>query len=348
MAMENQQRYTIVLLTCRDPATDFRLPLAQELQAIGHDVSYIFLKRRPVLVNMARPQERMEFSLPSFLSYMRRTFRPRSPLLVFNSTNLAFPGLSLFLRALIGGFWCLDMHDDLLYGKTGRARTKAKIAQKMLVAGSDLLVHAAPTLKELFPSSHHLGNASTLEAVPRPVAEYSKVLVLASIDERMDFSFFATAAKSAPDLTFDIYGRISGDDPAVKAQVESLLAEAPNVTYKGGYVNSDLPDLLGRYTVTFAPYVAISPLTRYIDPLRYYHCLNSGMEVVSTAIPKAEDFGDVLHVVTKPEEVAAVVKGLSNGSIPQRNAGGSVENNNWRSRAVRLMEIVKQQRGKAA
>lgn len=346
--MQNQKRYTIVMLTCRDPATDFRLPLAQELQAIGHDVSYIFLKRHPVLVNMARPQERMEFTLASFLSYMRQTFRPRSTLIVFNSTNLAFPGLSLILRALIGGYWCLDMHDDLLYGKTGRARIKAKIAQKMLVASSDVLVHAAPTLKELFPSSHHLGNASTLEAVTRPATYGSNVLVLASIDERMDFTFFATAAKLAPELVFDIYGRISGDDPNVAAQVDKLLAQAPNVIYKGGYVNSDLPDLLGRYSVTFAPYVATSPLTRYIDPLRYYHCLNSGMEVVSTAIPKAEDFGSALHIVTKPEEVAAVVRGLSDGTISKRNTGCSVENNNWRSRAIRLMDIVRQQRGKAA
>ena len=48
-----------------------------------------------------------------------------------------------------------------------------------------------------------------------------------------------------------------------------------------------LPELLARTPVMFAPYKMGSKLTRYIDPLRYYHCLNSGMEVVSTDIPQA-------------------------------------------------------------
>ena len=77
---ENKGRWTIVLLTCRDPAKDFRLPLAEELHLLGHKVFYIFLKRRPVVIDMDNSQEKRVFSLPKFLSFMRHNFSDHKPL----------------------------------------------------------------------------------------------------------------------------------------------------------------------------------------------------------------------------------------------------------------------------
>jgi hypothetical protein len=339
MLARNDERLRIVLLTCRDPATDFRLPLAEELQSLGNDVYYVYLKRRPVVVDMGNREVRREFSLIEFLSYMSRKFRGARPLLVFNSTNLVFPVLSNVLRALCGGFWFLDMHDDLLYGKKGLARLKARIAQRILVAGSDQIVHAAPTLKELFPSSVHLGNASTMTALERPNPDLRKILVLASIDERMDFEFLTAAAQLNPDRSFYVYGQIAGNNAEIKSRVDQMVRSAPNIHYKGPYVNSDLPGILSEYAVTLAPYVVDSPLTYYVDPLRYYHCLNSGMEIISTAIPKARDFEDALHIVSDAAQIGPVIKGLENGSTAARNAGSTAPVHNWRNRAVKLTQI---------
>jgi hypothetical protein len=336
----NDDRWNIVLLTCRPPATDFRLPLAEELQRLGHSVRYIYLKRRPVMTDMSGGEEKREFSLVEFFQYMRGTFKGRKPLLFFNSTNLVFPMISRILRLLCGGIWCLDMHDELFYGKAGLGLLKARISQGMLLGGSDLIVHAAPTLKELFPSSRHLGNASTITAIDRPNAGYDKILVLASIDERFDFAFVNAIARQNPALTFEIYGQIPKDGET-KAHVASMLASHSNILYHGAYVNSEIEQILSNYKVTLAPYVAVSKFTRYIDPLRYYHCLNSGMEVISTAIPKAEDLKDVLHVVRTPEEVGSIVRGLADRSIPKRNDGSAVSKYNWRQKSIDLMRIVR-------
>jgi hypothetical protein len=340
MPTNRGQHWQIVLLTCRDPATDFRLPLAEELNALGHDVFYIYLKRRPLLVRMGSEETRREFSLVEFLKFMPRQFRTTRPLLFFNSTNLVFPVLSIMLRVLCGGVWVLDLHDDLLYGKRGFARLKARIAQRMLVAGADKMVHAAPTLKELFPSSIHLGNASTMTALERPAPDFQKVLILASIDERLDFEFLTKTARLNPDISFDIYGQIAGNDTAIRTRVDEAAAHIPNVKYLGPYVNSDLPHILAEYLITFAPYAIKSRLTYYIDPLRYYHCLNSGMEVISTAIPKANDFGEVLHLVQAPAEIGPLVRQLADGETARRNHGSTSATHNWRKRAERLMCIV--------
>lgn len=334
-------RWRIVLLTCRDPRTDFRLPLAESLQRLGHDVAYVHLKRRPAVVEMAAPDRRQEFSLAGFLRHARRAFRPSGrPLLVFNSTNLVFPGLSRVLRALIGGLWCFDMHDDLLYASSGMRRRRLRLAQSVLLQGSDVVVHAAPTLQELFPRSRHLGNASAVGPIARPQPDFSKILVLASLDRRIDFGFLARAAALNPTLTFDIHGQVSGNDPAVAADLAALLAANPNIAYHGAYDSAGLPAILACYAVTLAPYVAGSRLTRYIDPLRYYHCLNSGMEVVSTGIPKARDLAGSLHVIAAPKEFGPLVERLRDEPSARRNAAPDIAGNSWAARASALMAIV--------
>jgi hypothetical protein len=334
------KKWRILLLTCRNPATDFRLPIARALQQLGHDVCYVYLKRKPVVVELANPGERMEMSIPGLLSYLMRHVRPARPLLVFNSTNLVFPLFSRLLRAVVGGIWCFDMHDDLLYASKGRDRSKLVLFQRLLLGGSDLIVHCAPTLIEKFPSSHHLGNASDLTPIARTAPDFGRVLVLASIDERMDFDFLARCAAGNPDLVFEIFGQISGDNPLFRADLDAMLSRCGNIVYHGAYKNSDLPDILGRYIVTLAPYVAVSPMTRYIDPLRYYHCLNSGQEVISTAIPKAQDFGSVLHVIDDPSVFGPLVRTLRDDASARKNPGGTAAQYNWPAKAKALMRIV--------
>ncbi|KAB0678872.1 glycosyltransferase family 1 protein [Aureimonas leprariae] len=337
-------RWTVLLLTCREPKSDFRLPLAEELQKLGHDVTYVFLKRRPTVVRMAKPECARTFSLPAFLDYARREFRGRERLLVFNSTNLAFPGISRALRLLCGGLWCLDMHDDLLYDREGLSRCKGKLALKLLVGGSDLIVHAAPTLKELFPTSQPLGNASPVRRIDRPQPDWGRVLILASLDARFDFPFVSATAAANLELAFDIYGRVSQDDTAVAAALTRLTKERSNVAYRGPYVNEDLPDILGAYPATLAPYVVGSRLTHTIDPLRYYHCLNSGMEVLSTPIPKALDFGEAIHIVRTPAEVGPAVRRLASDASARRNIPERWRAETWDIKAARLIEIVEAER----
>ena len=334
------QRWQILLLTCREPATDFRLALAQELQALGHNVAYALLKRRPVVTELALPNSPRTFSVLSFFYYLRAELEKYSHIVVLNSTNIAFPILSIMLKKICGGLWCFDMHDDLLYGSTGYARTKAAMAQRLLLRGSDFIIHAAPTLKELFPQSHHLGNASSMTAIPRSTLDFRRILILASLDARLDFEFLSAAAAANSGLAFHIHGKISQNDQIIARRIETLIRRNPNVNYHGPYINDDLPRILGAYAVTLAPYVTGAPLTRYIDPLRYYHCLNSGMEVISTDIPKARDLRNALHIVGAPAEIGPLIERLRQAPEARRNSGSTALDYNWRNRALAFLNIA--------
>jgi hypothetical protein len=332
--------WTIIVLTVRDPRTDFRLPLARELARLGHKVLYVFLKRHPTVTRLSpAPSETRRMNIPALVGELRRT-------LVLNSNNLVMPALSVLLRLLVPGLWCLDLHDDLLYNSTGLRRIRGRVALFVLERCADIAVHAAPTLSELFPASQHLGNASDLRPFVRTGFEARRVLVLASVDARFDFEFLGRSAALAPDVAFDIHGQISQGDPLIAARL-AALAQAPNITHRGPYDNAALPSLLAAYSVTLAPYVVSSRLTHYIDPLRYYHCLNSGMEVITTDIPAAEALRPHLHVVANPEAFVATLLSLGSDPGARRNNGLTALTHSWGAKARRLMEIAAQARGGA-
>jgi glycosyltransferase involved in cell wall biosynthesis len=345
---------TFVVLTCRVAHSDFRLPIARELARLGHRVFYVFLKRRPDAYLLSADGTVLEpvcSGLRALWTLCGRLRRDGGRLTVLNSTNLAFPVFSRLLRIRLGGTWCLDLHDDLLYGTAGLSRRRAEIAQAILLQGSDLQVHSAPSLAELFPGSHHLGNASDVEPSVRTGFDAGRVLILASLDRRMDFDLLDAVAERAPDTIFDIHGQVAGGDPEVRARLDRLTGRRANVRYHGPYRAADLTALLARYDVTLAPYVTESRLTRYLDPLRYYHCLRSGMELVTTPIPAAADLDPLLHVARTPDEIAAILLRLGRDPAARRNAGPPPERLGWAGRARRFLDIVAAQesrRGGAA
>jgi len=312
----------IIMLTCRPKDSDFRYDLARELSALGHHVTYIYLKRRPDITDMATGTQASR-SIPQLLRLFAglRGRKPRP--IVFQSTNLVLPMVIVALRRLSGARWVFDMHDDLLYAKTGMARRRARFAQSVMVAQSDVIVHAAATLQRLFPRSRHIGNGSSLQSLPKTTSDDRKVLILASLDERIDLSLMKAAIRACPARQFHVHGRIATRDPILKAELEELMEGEPNVTYHGPYTDRDLPTLLADYLVTFAPYKTGSILTEFIDPLRFQHCLASAVGIVSTPIPAAVDRSDELD--------AALDKAVA-------HRGG--EHRTWRMVAERLQQIV--------
>jgi hypothetical protein len=277
-------------------------------------------------------------SMVACFKYLRRITRHgRYVNVYFVSTNLVLPFLVLFLEAICApGCWCFDMHDDLLYSMRGAARVRAYVTQLVLLRTFDLIVHAAPTLQELFPNSRHLGNASSMMPVHRSTLEYTRVLILASIDERMDFSLLDECASACPNVTFDIYGQVNS---AASPALQKLIESRPNIHHYGAYVLTDLVSILERYAVMLAPYRTGTRITRYIDPLRFYHALNSGMEIISTDIPQAQVFKSRLHIVCSAQEFACLLESLRRGEVSRKNSTGKPLVT-WDQRAAKLIAIL--------
>ncbi|HVY16130.1 MAG TPA: hypothetical protein VHB27_12975 [Rhodopila sp.] len=335
--MRSEPRFHFVILTCRDPDTDFRRPLVEALSALG-PTTYAWLRRRPLVSGPATGGVTREMSLVRFLATMARLRRRDAIPVYLNSTNTYFPGMTLVLRLLAPrGVWCFDLHDDLRYHNTGLKRVTESLIVRLLAALSHEIVHAAPTLQRLFPRSRHLGNASHLRPGRRDAARADAVLVIASFDERLDFPFLAAVMRRNPGLTFDLRGWVRADDAPTRKALEALLAACPNAVYHGPYAMADLPDMLAQYKVTLAPYRTGSPLTDYIDPLRFYHCLNAGLEVVSTPIPQAVTMSDCIHVVTDVDTCSATILAVLDGRAAKQPDYAPVT---WEQKARRFKEIV--------
>ena len=196
------------------------------------------------------------------------------------------------------------------------------------------MVHAAPTLKELFPHSHHLGNASSVPRLERKRHDFGRLLILASIDERMDFALLDATAARCPEVQFEIYGQVA---PAVEPAMREVLLERRNVHHHGPYVTEQLVPILERFSVMLAPYRIGTRLTRYLDPLRYYHAVNSGVEVITTDIPQARAYADRLHIVQSADDVAGVLERLRAGGDFRAGRAPLIT---WDRRAEELTDIL--------
>ncbi len=331
------ERLRFFVFTCRDPKSDFRLPLVNALRH-NYDTYYIWLRRRPVVSGPRADDPAIEMSLPKLVSFIRR-FKPDDKInIYFNSTNTYFPGLITLLRLVAtAGVWCLDMHDDLRYHNVGWRRWREGLIISLLRRSSHVTVHAAPTLRELFPDSQHLGNASNILPVDGDRRGSDDVLVIASFDERFDFEFLSDLATACPTIRFHMHGWTRPNDMATKARIAAIDAEHSNIYYHGPYTMDDLPGILSTYKVSVAPYRANTPITRYIDPLRFYHCLNAGLEVISTDIPQARYMQDWIHVVSDVAGCADTLTAMRLTGLAKQPAYTPIL---WEQRVERLIQIL--------
>lgn len=332
------ERFRFFVLTCRNPKTDFRLPLVDALRR-DYDVYYIWLRRRPIVSGPGNDSPSREMSLMAFFGFVRGIRQDDRINVYLNSTNTYFPGMTAVLRLLsASGVWCFDMHDELRYHNTGFKRWREGKVISFLQRISHVTVHAAPTLQELFPRSRHLGNASNILPLKLNDQGDNSVLIIASFDERFDFDFVAKLAQLCPERRFDLHGWTRPDDSATMVRITALAANHTNVRYHGAYAMADLPGILSAYRVSVAPYQANSGLTRYIDPLRYYHCLNAGLEVISTDIPQAQFLGDCIHIVPDAASCARTLAAIQAGESAKQLNYSPIT---WEQRADRLVEIIR-------
>ncbi len=339
--------FRFFVFTCRGPESDFRLPLVDALRH-RYQTYYIWLRRRPVVSGPDSNNQPVEMSVLALFRFLRRFRRDDRTNVYFNSTNTYFPTTMVCLRLLARpGIWCLDMHDDLRYHNTGLKRWRESSIISLLRRISHVTMHAAPTLQELFPDSQHLGNASDI--AQRPIgtsndlasndqAADTDVLILASFDGRFDFDFLDQLAAACPRFRFHLHGWAQFGDVTIQAKIESLAARHPNVRYHGAYTMAELPGILSQYRISVAPYRMGDLLTRYIDPLRFYHCLNAGLEVVSTDIPQARYMEDQIHVVSDVTTCAETLTAIRAGRLAKQPAYTPIT---WEQRAERLVEIIR-------
>ena len=332
------EQFRFFVFTCRDPESDFRLSLVDNLRK-HHETYYIWLRRRPIVSGPGNNDPMTEMSLMEFLRFVCRFRQDDRINIYFNSTNTYFPGIISLLRGVMtAGLWCMDMHDDLRYHKIGLKRLQESLIISLLRRLSHVTVHAAHTLQELFADSHHLGNASDIPRLSLAPDNHVDVLIVASFDERFDFDFVAKLAELAPTARFHLHGWTKSHATETIAAISAITARNNNVIHHGPYTMAELPGILSKYRISLAPYLTDRLITRYIDPLRFYHCLNAGLEVISTDIPQARYMADWIHIVPNVAACAETLKAVQAGQLAKQPAYSPIT---WEQRADSLIAILR-------
>lgn len=334
---EMRQRVPIILVSS-SPPDGFRIHLANALRDLGEVVVYLHLRRRPIFY-LDRDDPGTETDLPGAVARLAKICGGRRDSVFINSCTVSFPIFCSLLQGMFGGVWIYDLYDDFIYGRRGLSLARARAARWLQDKLAHATVRSAPTLEEVFPTSLDLPFASHVQRKPRPAPDFSRVLVFSSFDRRTDVEFLRETARRSPQRQFHLYGVLLFD-PHEKPAFESLLAEQRNIVHLGPYRDFALDELLGRYDVTFAPYVQDSSFTRNIDPIRYRHAVNSGMEVVTTDLPSARALAAPLHIVRTPAEAVAAFEAIEREPGARKVIGKDMPTYEWSGTARRFLEIV--------
>jgi hypothetical protein len=336
-----------VILTRNEPGTDFRRAFAKALREEGHDC-YVALVRKTLVIDGPREDDPvLRLSPIKFLSFLRNLLKEDDTVVV-DSLILGDPLICVAVRMFLWqSIWAYDMHDNFLYDRQGHKRLTAWVRLKLHLSISTFSFHAARTLEELFPKSLRLGNASHLARRNRKVDNLGQILILANVDERFDFDLVGEILRENK-VELHLFGSLAEGSThktqlLVRTAFEALRKEFRNFAYFGSYSNESIEGILDRYQIMLAPYKVNDLSTRYIDPLRFYHALNRGLEVISTPIPAVHDASDFIHVINSAEDFRTVLRRLSEDVANWRNDERRYVPVTWNTRARYFVSIAEHQ-----
>lgn len=99
------------------------------------------------------------------------------------------------------------------------------------------------------------------------------VVYVGAVDERLDLPLLNEVAKARPDVTFRIYGPVSG-------RVRTSTEWAPNLHLEGRVSYEEVPQILRLSRVAVLPLVD-TPMNHARSPMKLYEYLAAGLSVVA-------------------------------------------------------------------
>lgn len=171
-----------------------------------------------------------------------------------------------------------------------------------------------------------------LKNKPRPYIGY-----MGTVDWRFDVDAIRYAARTLPQYTFVIVGRVNSDQEARVAE----LRRCTNVIFVGAVARREGDAYVNAFDVGTIPF--IPGRTSYdINPVKLYMYLVAGKPVVSTSINECRLHSEFVSVANTPAEFAALINAAAqNDDLSSREA--RIEfglKNRWEDRATTIVEIL--------
>lgn len=128
-----------------------------------------------------------------------------------------------------------------------------------------------------------------LAQLPGPIIGY-----IGAINEKLDLELLIYSARRHPQWSFALVGPV-----LISHQLPQLhtLNQLPNVHFLGQRPYHELPQYMRSCDICTIPYQR-NEWTRNISSLKLYEYLANGAPIVSTDIPAAREFADVVHIAS--------------------------------------------------
>ncbi len=169
--------------------------------------------------------------------------------------------------------------------------------------------------------------------LPRPRIGY-----VGALNEKLDAALLQALARARPDWQFLLIGFWTFYDQPGKLDP---LAELPNVRLPGPVPVADVPLAIAACDACILPYER-NAWTANIDSLKLYEYLACGRPIVSTDIPAARSFGDVVRIADEPAAFVAAIEAAlaedSAGLAARRRALAAA--NTWDMRVAQIAELL--------
>jgi glycosyltransferase involved in cell wall biosynthesis len=242
-------------------------------------------------------------------------------------------------------YYCTD--DWLNYGGFDGVKLRAK--EERLCARADVVFTTSRALEaarrawnpQTYLASHGVEHAHFAQALDRSLSIAPEVAALpqpvlgivALFDERIDRSLLATVARSRPDWTIAIVGRVTVDTAA--------LAALPNVRFLGRQPYARLPEFCKGFAAGLIPFV-VTDFTRHINPIKLREYLSAGLPVVSTSLPEVASYAGLCAVAGTPAEfVDGVGRALAADSPAARaQRSAAMQRETWEAKVDDLGRMV--------
>ena len=173
------------------------------------------------------------------------------------------------------------------------------------------------------------GPLRPLAGIGHPIIGY-----YGAISDWFDVDLIRKAAISKPGWHFVLIGEVENEE------VWSLK-KLPNVHLPGPQPYSSLPSYLQDFDVACIPFLD-TPLTRAVNPVKFYEYLSAGKPVVSVRMPDLEQHPDYFYPAGSAAEfVSQIEKALSEDSEEQRRTRiDFASKNRWEDRFAVLKEAI--------
>jgi glycosyltransferase involved in cell wall biosynthesis len=242
------------------------------------------------------------------------------------------------VRARVKVYDCFD--ENVHFFPPGSpAAINAERAEKLAVQNADLVLASALPLKERLDQEHanvvlvpngaafeYLSSSESLPVPPELAGVTGPVLgFVGTVEHWVNVELIAQVAQELPDFTLVIVGPLECD--------VTVLRGKPNIILPGRQPYERLPAFLQRFDVAMIPFVE-SPLTRAVDPVKFYEYSAMGKPVVATPLPTLQARGNLVYRARTGSEFAAQVRRAIQEDSPERRHERIefARQNSWASR----------------